>query len=227
MDPISRPLSLKQSVLERLRDSIITGELALGQPLSERAIADRLNVSKTPVREAIAQLRVEGLVLIYPQRGAFVFTPTSADVVEMCELRQALEAAALKMSIERHPKQTAAELESIVARMESARSQNDRAAYLHEDSNFHKALFASCGNNLIMQTYEMQAGKISALRTHLARRPGHTESSFQEHKTILQAVKQQDTKLALAILETHIARTRLSYSNEMASLVASSTTGVD
>lgn len=227
MDPISRPLSLKESVLERLRESIITGELALGQPLSERVIAERLNVSKTPVREAIAQLRVEGLVLVYPQKGAFVFTPTTADVVEMCELRQALEAAALKMAIERHPKETAEELELIVARMEVAQRQNDRAAYLHEDSNFHKALFASCGNNLIMHTYEMQAGKISALRTHLARRPGHTESSFQEHKTILQAVKHQDTKLALAILDTHIARTRLSYSKEMFSPIADVATFVD
>jgi DNA-binding GntR family transcriptional regulator len=75
MHPITRPSSLKESVIERLRESIVTGELELGQPLSERALAERLNVSKTPVREALAQLRVEGLVLVYPQRGAYVFTP--------------------------------------------------------------------------------------------------------------------------------------------------------
>lgn len=215
MRPITRPSSLKQTVLERLRESIITGELELGQPLSERVLAERLNVSKTPVREAIAQLRVEGLVLVYPQRGAFVFTPTTADVVEMCELRQALEAAALKMAIKRHPGQTVAELAAIVARMESARRDNDRLAYLREDSNFHKALFASCGNQLMMQTYDMQTGKISALRTHLARRPGHTESSFEEHKGILQAVRDRDPERALAILDTHIGRTRLTYTQEV------------
>ena len=66
-----------------------------------------------------------------------------------------------------------------------------------------------------MQTYDMQVGKISALRTHLARRPGHTESSFAEHKTILQAVRIRDPALALATLDIHIGRTRHTYSQEM------------
>lgn len=215
MHPITRPSSLKQSVIERLRESIITGELELGQPLSERVLAERLNVSKTPVREAIAQLRVEGLVLVYPQRGAYVFTPTDADVVEMCELRQALEAAALKMAIERHPDTTAMALEPIVVRMVRAQQNSDRAEYLKEDSLFHEAFFSSCGNSLMRQTYDMQVGKISALRTHLARRPGHTESSFAEHQEILQAVKNRDPARALATLDTHIGRTRLSYSQAM------------
>jgi len=215
MHPITRPSSLKQSVIERLRESIITGELELGQPLSERVLAERLNVSKTPVREAIAQLRVEGLVLVYPQRGAYVFTPTDADVVEMCELRQALEAAALKMAIERHPDTTAMALETIVTRMARAQRNGERAEYLKEDSLFHEAFFSSCGNSLMKQTYDMQVGKISALRTHLARRPGHTESSFAEHQEILQAVKSRDPARALATLDTHIGRTRLSYSQAM------------
>lgn len=215
MQPIARPSSLKQSVIERLRQSIVTGELELGQPLSERALAERLNVSKTPVREAIAQLRVEGLVLVYPQRGAYVFTPTNANVIEMCELRQALESAALKMAIERHPEETAKALEAIVARMAHAQKNNLRAAYLKEDSLFHEAFFSCCGNSLMRETYDMQAGKISALRTHLASRPGHTVSSFAEHQAILKAVEKRDPARALAILDTHIGRTRLSYSQAL------------
>jgi DNA-binding GntR family transcriptional regulator len=216
MHPITRPSSLKESVIERLRESIVTGELELGQPLSERALAERLNVSKTPVREALAQLRVEGLVLVYPQRGAYVFTPNGADVAEMCELRQALEAAALKLAIERNPEETEKQLDKIVCRMERARRDNDRRAYLIEDTLFHQALFSCCGNSLMMRTYDMQVGKISALRTHLARRPGHTDLSFAEHKGILHAVRNRDPKLALATLDTHIGRTRLSYSQEIA-----------
>lgn len=216
MHPITRPSSLKESVIERLRESIVTGELELGQPLSERALAEKLNVSKTPVREALAQLRVEGLVLVYPQRGAYVFTPNGADVAEMCELRQALEAAALKLAIERNPEETEQQLGRVVARMEEARRDNDRKAYLKEDTQFHQALFSCCGNSLMMRAYDMQVGKISALRTHLAQRPGHTDLSFAEHKGILQAVRDRDAKRALATLDTHIGRTRLSYSQEMA-----------
>lgn len=215
MDPITRPSSLKQSVIERLRDSIVTGELELGHPLSERAIAEQLNVSKTPVREAIAQLRVEGLVVIYPQRGAYVFTPTDTDVVEMCELRQALEAAALRMAIERHPEATAMALQPIVERMAHAQETNNRAAYLKEDSLFHKVFFSTCGNSLMSKTYDMLVGKISALRTHLASRPGHTESSFSEHQSILQSVLERDLSGALDTLDKHIGRTRQSYSQAM------------
>lgn len=215
MQPINRPSSLKESVIESLRESIITGVLELGQQLSERALAVKLNVSKTPVREALAQLRVEGLVQVYPQRGAYVFIPNSAEVIEMCELRQALEAAALRTAIERHPAETERELEKIVRRMEVARGKQDRRAYLVEDSLFHQALFSCSGNRLMHQNYQMHVGKISALRTHLAQRPEHTDLSFAEHKNILQAVKRRDPKMALATLDMHIGRTRLSYAPEV------------
>ena len=216
MQPINRAASLKESVVQSLRRSIVTGELALGQALSERTLAEKLNVSKTPVREALAQLRVECLVHAIPQRGAYVFTPNRIEVVEMCELRQALESAALRMAIERHPDEAEHELAAIVKRMEAALGDEDRTAYLIEDTLFHQALFASCGNSLLVQTYEMHVGKISALRTHLAQRPGHTALSFAEHKGILQAVRQRDVTHALATLDTHIGRTRWSYSAEMA-----------
>ena len=65
---------------------------SLGQPLSERQLADILEISKTPMRDALAQLRREGLMRILPQRGAFVFTFSQQEVVEICELREALEA---------------------------------------------------------------------------------------------------------------------------------------
>ncbi len=215
MQPIQRPSSLKQSVIESIKASIISGELELGQQLSERALADKLNVSKTPVREALAHLRVEGLVEVYPQRGAYVFTPNGTEVIEMCELRQTLEASALRMAIERNPGETARDLEIIVKRMELARIKDNRRAYLEEDSLFHLTLFSHCGNNLMLQTYEMLVGKIGALRTHLAQRPGHTDLSFAEHKSILAAVKKRDPKAALSTLDTHIDRTRLSYTSEV------------
>jgi DNA-binding GntR family transcriptional regulator len=204
-----------QSVVDILRDSIISGDLKLGEALSERALAEKLQVSKTPVREALGQLRLEGLVRVYPQRGAYVFTPNAIEVIEMCELRQALEAAALKMSIERNPEQTRVMLSKIVDRMEKATSQQDRKAYLHEDTLFHRSFFHCCGNQLMLQTYEMHTGKISALRTHLARLPNHTDMSFEEHSQIADAVACRDTQMALSILDTHIGRTRLTYTSEV------------
>ena len=220
MKPIKRPNSLKQSVVESLRHSIVTGEVQLGQILSERVLAEQLNVSKTPVREALAQLQNEGLVRAVPQRGVYVFTPSQDEVIQMCELRQTLEVAALRMAIERQPQEIQRQLESIVQKMQAARQASDRKQYLALDTLFHRSFFLCCKNEMMLQTYEMNVGKISALRTHLSVRPHHTDLSFDEHLSILEAVRERNSALAVSILDTHIGRTKATYSEDVMTLTA-------
>jgi DNA-binding GntR family transcriptional regulator len=209
---IERPKSLAETALSHLRSSIVHGDLDLGQPLSERQLADSLGVSKTPVREALAQLRNEGLVLIYPQRGAFVFTLSAREVAEICEFRTAVEAAALKLAISRNPDAFAADLEPIVAEMAAMQRRGDRRAYLELDTRFHATFFEHCGNSYLRDAYERNVGKIAALRTHLATKPLHTKMSFQEHRQMLETVRRRDVAGTLAILDVHIGRTRQTYS---------------
>lgn len=82
---LARPKSLRELALEYLRNRIIDGTLKMGQTLSERGISEELSVSKSPVREALAQLRDEGLVSIEPQKGARVFTLSEAEVTQICD----------------------------------------------------------------------------------------------------------------------------------------------
>jgi DNA-binding GntR family transcriptional regulator len=220
LKPIERPQSLTETVTQRLRDAIVSGDLELGQPLSERQLAEMLEVSKTPVREALAQLRLEGLVLILPQRGASVFTLSQREVVEICEVRQALEASALKAAMERNRHTFAAALAASVRRMAQARARNDLKAYLNEDTQFHLCFFAHCGNRLMAKNYDLFVGKIAALRTHLAHKPQHTDLSFREHETMLDAVAGEDVATALAVLDVHIARTRETYSAGVTDIAA-------
>ncbi len=220
MKPIERPASLTESTVKRLREAIISGALELGQPLSERQLAELLEVSKTPVREALAQLRREGLVRILPQRGAFVFTLSQQEVVEICELRQALEASALRLAMERHPDRFRDALEAVVQRMARARARRDVKAYLNEDTRFHECFFEHCGNSLMAQSYSMFVGKIAALRTHLAHKPQHTELSFREHEAMLDTVSRRDSAAALAVLDIHIARTKETYSAGVTDIAA-------
>jgi DNA-binding GntR family transcriptional regulator len=218
--PIERPESLTERAVKRLRAAIVAGDFELGQPLSERQLAAMLAISKTPVREALAQLRREGLVRILPQRGATVFTLSQQEVVEICELRQALEASALKAAIERNPRRFADVLAIIVQRMAKARDRGDLKGYLEEDTAFHLAFFAHCGNGLMAQNYGLFVGKIAALRTHLAHKPQHTELSFQEHEVMREAVAKCDTARALAVLDVHIARTKETYSEGVTDIAA-------
>jgi DNA-binding GntR family transcriptional regulator len=209
---MERPKSLAETALTHLRALIVHGDLALGQPLSERQLADDLGVSKTPVREALAQLRNEGLVNIYPQRGAFVFTLSAREVGDICEFRSAVETAALDLSIDRNPDAFADALEGIVDEMASARRRGDQRAYLSLDTRFHAAFFEFCGNAYLRDSYDRYVGKISALRTHLALKPLHTKLSFQEHQQMVKTVRQRDIAATKAILSVHIGRTRETYS---------------
>jgi DNA-binding GntR family transcriptional regulator len=220
LKPIERPESLTESVVKRLRDSIVSGDLELGQPLSERQLAQRLEVSKTPVREAMAQLRLEGLIRIFPQRGAFVFTLSQQEVVDICELRQALEMSALRAAMERNPTRFAEALAIVVQRMRKARTKQDVKGYLNEDTRFHQCFFDHCGNTLMAQNYGLFVGKIAALRTHLAHKPQHTELSFREHEEMLEAVSRGDAVSALNVLDVHIARTKETYSAGVTDIAA-------
>ena len=102
--PIKRPKSLRELALEYLRKSIIDGTLKMGQILSERKISEELGVSKSPVREALAQLRDEGLINIEPQKGARVFSLSDDEVSQICDFRLAIEMAAFELALSRNNK---------------------------------------------------------------------------------------------------------------------------
>src|SRR3546814_2324752 len=99
---LQRPKSLTTLAVDEIRGRIVRGELGLGAPLSENALALELGVSKTPIREALLQLKMEGLVSIQPQRGSFVFDMTVEEIRQLGELRATLEVTALELAMQRN-----------------------------------------------------------------------------------------------------------------------------
>jgi DNA-binding GntR family transcriptional regulator len=211
MQEIERPPSLTQLVTEHVRKLIVRGEVPLGAALSERGISAELKVSKTPVREALAQLRNEGLVTIVPQSGVRVFTLSAREVREICAFRRPLEKAALELAMSHDPLGLLAALEAIVARMQAALVVGDVRSYLDLDTDFHSAFFAHCGNGYLASAYGLYAGKIAALRTHLAQKPQHTALSMIEHQEIVAAVRSGQTAELIDVLDRHIGRTQETY----------------
>ncbi|MGH6944726.1 MAG: GntR family transcriptional regulator [Geminicoccaceae bacterium] len=209
---LERPRSLTALVLDRLRQGIVCGDVGLGEQLSESALARQLGVSKTPVREALQQLRNEGLVRIVPHTGTFVFTMSAREVKELCELRLTLERAALGFAVERNREPLLAALRAIAASMDDAHGGGDIRRYLELDTAYHAEFFARCGNPYMAQAYDNIAGRIAALRTHLAARPSHTQLSLAEHRVMIDAIARGDPDAFFALLDQHIERTRQSYS---------------
>jgi DNA-binding GntR family transcriptional regulator len=217
---IRRPASLTEIALQEIRVAIVEGALPLGSAISEGQLAASLGISKTPVREALAQLRMEGLVTIVPQSGTFVFTLSATEVVEICELRQTLEAAALRLALERNRERLIEGLAEVCARMDKVRAAKDEPAYLRLDSAFHEQFFANCGNNYFADAYARIVPKVAALRTHLATRPDHTRMSYDEHKQILHAIERKRDKELVPILDKHIERTRSAYTRNIEDIAA-------
>lgn len=211
MQRIERPRSLSELVASALRREIVEGTLAMGAALSEVGIARRLDVSRTPVREAFARLELEGLVRTEPQRGTYVFTLTPKELGDICDLRVCLESAALGASAARDPEGLAAALLAIVAEMTAARAAGDDRAYLACDTAFHQALFAHADNRFLDDAYQTIAAKMAALRNRLGAHPEHMAKSFAEHRAMAEAVAAGRITDALAILPRHIGRKEGSY----------------
>lgn len=214
--PLERPKSLRELALEHLRSQIVDGTLQMGQILSERTISEELGVSKSPVREALAQLRDEGLVLIEPQKGARVFSLTVAEVVQICDFRQVIESASFELAMARDPKGLSQDMERVVANMARERAAGNEKAYLALDNEFHHLIFKHAANDYLAASYDRYAGKIAALRTLLSQLPRHTDLSYDEHAAIAQAVKKGRLEEVKTLLADHIDRTRRAYSDAAA-----------
>ena len=209
---IDRPRSLTATVTDRLRQAIINSELPLGSELSELGLAAKLGVSRTPVREALSLLQLQGMVNIIPQKGSYVFFPTEQDIVDVCEYRIVIELRAVSFSMARQREATLAALREAFAAMEAARRLADPVAYSRADTLFHEAFIKNCRNRYLQEGYALAAGPIATLRTHLSvPLAGVQDRSFVEHRQIADAFEQGDIVGLESILVRHILGTRESY----------------
>jgi DNA-binding GntR family transcriptional regulator len=204
---IRRAKTLAQQAADAIRRRIVGGELPMGAPLSENALAAELGVSKTPVREALLQLKMEGLVSIYPQRGSFVFDMTQVQIVELGELREALELAALALAMQRNRRTLVAAWRDLLAAMQAAIEAGDDAGYRELDAKFHDVMLRLCGNGLMYEHYCSFALRVNALRHWLSVRPGMNEASLIEHQAICDHVARNDLEGARISLAAHMQGT--------------------
>ncbi len=198
-------------VEERIRDAIMFGELSLGEPVSEDRLANLLNVSRTPVREALTALQLQGLIVILPQRGSYVFQPTEPDIAELCEFRLMVEAHALRLAQRRAPIATLAALETAQSAMEHAEVVGDPLAAAKADAEFHNALFAGCGNQILVQSYSLVSGRVGAIRYFARGSEGSRMASSAGHRAIIRAFAKADVQAAEAALSIHVMNMRVHF----------------
>ncbi|MEZ9864976.1 GntR family transcriptional regulator [Vibrio breoganii] len=204
MKSITRPKSLTENVAENLRHSIISGELSLGQPLSEASLSETFGVSKTPVREALFILKQEGLIDIKPQKGSFVFQPDEPFIIELCNFRSYLEPIAIEESMKANRSAFLEALGVCIVKMEHKFNNKDFANFLLLDGEFHESFFLYCNNSLLSKSYQLVQYHIGAIRSHLTSNENAYEEILNEHRRIYQLLENDDIEGAKAELKSHV-----------------------
>lgn len=208
---LRRARSLADEAADDIRARIIGGEIALGEALSEVALAHSLGVSKTPVREALLRLESEGLVDVHPQRGTFVFQMTAAQVAELGEMRELLEIAAVRLALARRPAALAEALDALVERMADAVARCDWARYRALDGALHDGFIAHAGNAFLETCYAAIAFRVQALRNRLSQDPELNRRSLDEHRAFAALARRGAVADLVRQLRRHIRATTRAY----------------
>ncbi|MDE0114768.1 MAG: GntR family transcriptional regulator [Albidovulum sp.] len=193
-----------QAICGNLRMRILAGEFSTGSELKIQSLAKEFGVSIMPVREALRMLATEGLVELRPRRSPLVAMPDIAEILEINEIRQALEPIALATAIGRHTRKSLSACRRIV---EADRACTDRWKKVELNRKFHKQLLAPCRKARLLQAIEGQYSAMSLLAQYLVVRDNFVAGMPHfEHESILGAVEQLDSERALSLLRDHISQ---------------------
>ena len=197
-------LPLRDVVFQTLRQAILRGELKPGERLMEIHLAQQLGVSRTPVREAIRKLELEGLVLMIPRRGAVVAEITVSDLEDVLEVRMALEELAVKHACHSVTPGQLAEIRRLAEEFKNTLSGDDVAACAQADMRFHDAIYEATGNGRLVQILNNLREQMYRYRMeYLKDRKSH-RNLIEEHDGILQALESRDEALAAQMTARHI-----------------------
>ncbi|MCI7225853.1 Uncharacterized HTH-type transcriptional regulator ydfH [uncultured Clostridium sp.] len=196
--------SLGGKVFQQLKNSILAGEFENGAELREIALAKKLGVSRTPVREALRQLEQEGLVEIYPNRGAYVKGITYKDVEDIFRIRARLEGLCAEMAVSSITHEQLDKLDEIILLSKFYEEKKDMEHLLKMDSQFHEVLFESCGSKMLEHQLKDYHQYVQKARLRSLKRQERAKKSTQEHEEILLAIKDRDAKRADELATRHI-----------------------
>ncbi|HHW14958.1 MAG TPA: GntR family transcriptional regulator [Firmicutes bacterium] len=208
MATVAPGMALKHRAYEEIRRRIVSCRLMPGQVLSEQALAEELGMSRTPIREALVQLAQESLVRLAPRRGAFVAEISAQDIIEIFELREALETWVIRKVAGRIPQEKLQEFEAIFRQSNLAfMAENERFAGV--DDNFHTYLVNLAGNRRCQALFLNLQDQNQRIRILSTLQPGRLEATFAEHLSIVMALRQGDAEQAVAAMTAHLRNARL------------------
>ena len=197
-------MPLRDVVFNTLRQAIIEGELKPGERLLEIQLADRLGVSRTPIREAIRKLELEGLVVMTPRHGATVAGITSKNLKDVLEIRGALEELAIELACQRMSDEQAEELRQVNRAFNEILDTDDALALANRDEEFHDCIYNATGNPRLQQILANLREQMYRYRLVYIKDKDKRQVLASEHEKILDAVVNRRITEARQAIREHI-----------------------
>jgi DNA-binding GntR family transcriptional regulator len=196
--------TLRERVYAHLKQEILDNRIAPGALLQEVPLAESLGVSRGPIREALSSLAAEGLVTITPRRGAVVAELTKSGFLEAYQVREALEALAVRLAVPRMSNEELDALEGPLEEMLRCSARQDDLGFFEANSAFHEAFVVASRNEKLLEVYRRLIGQMAPYRRPSAVLRGSLDRSISEHRGILDAARAREGDRAAELVVDHI-----------------------
>ena len=197
-------LTLRDVVFNTLRKAILTGQLKPGERLMEVHLASRLGVSRTPIREAIRKLELEGLVIMIPRRGAEVARITEKSLKDVLEVRRALDALSVELACDRITQEDISRLLEACRAFERAVREGDASVIASEDVALHDIIVEATGNVRLQQLVNNLSEQMYRFRFVYIKEESQHDNLIAEHREIYESIVSRDKERAAAAARLHI-----------------------
>ena len=204
-------MAISDNLFSTIKDDILTGKLKSGEKLTEKVICNQYSISRTPVREALQKLEMEGLVESIPNRGFFVLGLTARDYEDMFTLRKLYEIQAFTWAVERASDQERESIEELFELMEFYTMKKDVAKMLTINMNFHQMIYKASHNRILanlLSSYQQMLKYVDNTRKNYN---NYLLDVFTEHKAIYEAFNSRDVDAGVTAITTHLENSKLRY----------------
>lgn len=208
-------LPLRDVVFNTLRQAILRGELEPGERLMEIQLAERLGVSRTPIREAIRKLELEGLVLMVPRKGAEVAKISEKSLRDVLEVRRSLEELAIELACQRMGEEAVRELEEAQRAFAAAIESGDVMAIAESDEHYHDVIYQGTENSRLVQILNNLREQMYRYRLEYIKDKDKRQILLLEHETILKAIKNRHVTEAKEAMRAHIDNQEITVSRNI------------
>lgn len=207
--------SLRGQIFNKLRDNILKGEYKEGELLQEIKISELFGVSRTPVREALKQLELEGLVTMLPNKGVKVSAISDDDIRDIYDIRCLIEGLAARWAAEKITDKQLEQMKKILDLAEFYTLKNDITSIAEQDSKFHKALYDACSSKYLQHilTDFHQYSQLARLKAFSNQ--DRAKHAFEEHKAIYEALKLRDCEKAETYANIHVKNAKFNLLNSI------------